>query len=220
MTAPRINWSLRFLILMRCTRELIRGKVFARLLNLFWRRLKDLRWPFKLFWVSIAMEIWSLIMLCELKNENLKIPNVKEKFHSYLEMCWLSLANMSRRLKDPLEEFIRPEPRRSSSLSTCIEWFCVILLNSVLYEWRISRWRVSVCIIAAPDVGKLVIFSFISLSLINMSSISSEKVSKENSDEINGEDSPLLKVPELILLNATNLTSISFSRLLAFFRIS
>jgi hypothetical protein len=67
MTEARINWSLRFLMLMRCTSELIRGKVLARLLKRFWRRLKDFLWPFRLFWVSIAIEIWSLIMLWELE---------------------------------------------------------------------------------------------------------------------------------------------------------
>jgi hypothetical protein len=76
-----------------------------------------------------------------------------------------------------------------------------------------------VCDIAAPDVGKLVIFSFISLNLLNMSSISIEIVSKENSLEIKGLDSPPPE-PELILLNATSLRSMSFSRFLARLRIS
>jgi hypothetical protein len=73
---------------------------------------------------------------------------------------------------------------------------------------------------AAPDVGRLVIFSLSSLSLLNMSSISIEIVSKLNSDEIRGEDSPLEIEPELILLRATSFKSMSFSRFLARFRIS
>lgn len=67
MTEPRISWSLRFLMLIRCTRELMRGKLLAKLLNRFWSFLNDLRWPLRDFWVSIAMLIWSFIKLCELK---------------------------------------------------------------------------------------------------------------------------------------------------------
>jgi len=77
-----------------------------------------------------------------------------------------------------------------------------------------------VCIIAAPDVGKLVIFSFITPNLLSMSSISKLMVSKLNSLDIKGLDSPLDTEPELILLNATSFKSMSFSRFLARFRIS
>lgn len=222
MTAAKISWSFLFLMLMRCRRELIRGNVFARLLKRFWSRLNDLRWPLRDFCVSIAILIWSLIKVWELKR---KICHWFVFWFvvasTYLEMCWFSLTYMSLRFNAvPLEVLIKPDPLSSSSLSTWIVWFCVILLNSVRYECRMSRWRVRVCIIAAPDVGSPVIFSFISLSLLSMSSISKEMVSKLNSLDINGLDSLLDMEPELILLRATSFKSISFSRFLARFRIS
>lgn len=141
----------------------------------------------------------------------------------YFEMCWFSLTYMSLRFNEevPLEEFIKPDPLRSSSLSTWIVWFCVILLNSVRYECRISRCLVNVCNIAAPEAGNVVIFSFISLSLLSMSSISNEIVSKLNSLDNNGILDSLLDIePELILLSATSFKSMSFSRFLARFRMS
>lgn len=211
-------------MLIRCKRELILGKWFAKLLNLFWRRLNDFLCPFSDFWVSIAMLIWSLIKLCELKVKTIEqVHWIVGKTVAYLEMCWFSLTYISRRFNAvplALLLFISPDPLRSSSLSTWIWWFCVILLNSVRYECKISLCLVKVWIIAAPETGRLVIFSFISLSLLNMSSISIEIVSKLNSLEISGLDSPLDMDPELILLSATSFKSISFSTFLARFRIS
>lgn len=104
----------------------------------------------------------------------------------------------------------------SSSLSIFMLWFCVILLNSVRYELRISRCLDCVCNIAFPVGLICVILSFMSANFVSISLTSALIVSKENSDDINGVVSPMLP-PLLILLSATSFKSMAFSKFRDFF---
>lgn len=137
----------------------------------------------------------------------------------YLATCWFSFKYKSLLLRFDDDEEIKPLPRNSSSLSNFKVWFCVILSNSVRYELRMSLWRVCVCIWAVPLSGSWAILSFNKVNFDRQSFISKLIVSYENSLDKRGDDSPV-PFPDDILLNATSFKSISFSRFLAFFRIS
>lgn len=150
MTAPSMSDSLRFLILMRWIKLFWdKGKLGTRCCNIVcvslsltyldiignrldiscirvWKRFKCCRCEDKCSFVSIAILIWSFTRELEL-------------WRWVFSFRYISLRLSPDVEGEPMAEFPKPEPRRSSSRSMRVVWLAWIFRYSCRYPWNIKQ---------------------------------------------------------------------------------